>query len=163
MRLLQLGKLRGHARSLGRAQFGFREVVREAPETAWHLVGDLPGGTRQPFFGWGRFARTVLVVVEPTGKSLLSARRLARLGEPAGGGDAPPRLVAVANKVQHESDAGMIERRAGLEVIATVPWGEAVREAERAGRALLDVAPRSPVVTEVESLLERLLHEEVPA
>ena len=43
---------------------------RSSTGTSWHLVGDLPGGTRQAMFGWARYADTVCVVVEPTVKSL---------------------------------------------------------------------------------------------
>jgi CO dehydrogenase maturation factor len=152
VRLLQFGKLRGHVAPLLRSQFAFRQVLAELPEDRWSLVGDLPGGTRQPFFGWGRYARTVLVVAEPTAKSLLSARRLARLGLAANG---PEQVLAVANKVRDATDADLVRRRTGLEVIAAVPWDEALGEAERLGRAPLDHAPGSPAVRVLESMADR--------
>jgi CO dehydrogenase maturation factor len=93
VRFLQLGKVRGHAASIMRSQFAFRQILDQLPDDGWNVVGDLPGGTRQAFAGWGAYARTVLVVVEPTAKSLLSARRLARL---AHGQKAPERILAVA-------------------------------------------------------------------
>jgi acyl-CoA reductase-like NAD-dependent aldehyde dehydrogenase len=61
------------------AEAAFRQIVAGLPEGRWHVVGDLPGGTRQAFTGWGDWASWVLVVVEPTAHSLLSARRLARM------------------------------------------------------------------------------------
>jgi CO dehydrogenase maturation factor len=153
VRLLQFGKVRAHVAPLVRSQFAFRQILDELPDDRWSLVGDLPGGTRQPFFGWGRYARTVLVVVEPTAKSLLSARRLARLGLAA---DRPERILAVANKVRQPADADLVRRRTGLEVVAAVPWDEALVEAERLGRALLDHAPDSPAVRVLESMADRL-------
>jgi CO dehydrogenase maturation factor len=172
VRLLQVGKLHGHARTLIRSQHAFREIVdrltdeRPAGERLtgerpagdrWSLVGDLPGGTRQPFSGWGRFARTVLVVVEPTGKSRLAARRLRRLGE----GEDVPRVLAVANKVREADDAARIADATGLEVVAEVPWDPAVEAAERLGRAPLDHAPDGAAVTAVGSLVERVRRQEV--
>ena len=152
VRLLQFGKLRGHVAPLVPSQFAFRQILDELPVDRWSLIGDLPGGTRQPFFGWGRYARTMLVVVEPTAKSLLSARRLARLGLAANG---PDRILAVANKVRAADDVELVRWRAGLEVAAAVPWDEALAEAERLGRALLDHAPGSSAVRVLESLADR--------
>lgn len=163
LRLVQLGKLRGHASTLVRSQFAYRQLVSELadPEVdlPWHLIGDLPGGTRQPYYGWGGYASEVLVVVEPSAKSVLSARRLARLG---GDGDGP-RVVAVANKVRPDDDAGALAERVGLEVVAAVPWDETLAEAERLGRAPVDHAPGSPAVRAVSQLADRLVATGSPA
>jgi len=98
----------------------------------------------------------VLVVVEPTAKSLLSARRLARLAlaEPP-----PERLVAVANKVRAPEDVDLVARRSGLEVVAAIPWDEALGEAERRGLAPIDAVPDSAAVGAVTSLVDRLEEE----
>lgn len=151
VRFLQFGKLRGPAAALVRSQHAFRQIVDELE--GWSLVGDLPGGTRQPFFGWGSYARTVLVVVEPTAKSLLSARRLARL---ANGNKAPDVLVAVANKVRGPADAEYVRRGSGLELVAAVPWDDHLAEADRRGLPVIDHAPDCPSVRAVESLVDQL-------
>jgi CO dehydrogenase maturation factor len=152
VRFLQFGKIRaGHVQQLFRAQLAFLQIVRELPSDKWNIVGDLPGGTRQAFTGWGNFAETVLIVAEPTAKSLLSARRLARMVEIEGG---PERVVAVASKVRDPDDVDMIKRRTGLDVVASVPWDEAFAEAERQGRAPIDAAPQSAAVRAVESLVD---------
>jgi len=157
VRFLQFGKLRGPAWALAGSQFAFREIVAGLPDDGWSLVGDLPGGTRQAFFGWGSYARTVLVVVEPTAKSLLSARRLARLAL----GERPPeRVVALANKVRGPADVDLVARRSGLDVVGAVPWDEALAEAERQGLPPVDAAPDSAAVAAVVSLLERLNEEQ---
>lgn len=152
VRFLQFGKLRDAPGALIRSQHAFRQIVRGLEDGPWHLVGDLPGGTRQAFFGWGGYARTMLVVVDATAKSLLSARRLARLGH----GEDAPRIKAVANRVRDPDDVEVVQRGSGLEVVGAVPWDQALADAERLGRAPVDHAPDSPAVREVESMLDRL-------
>ena len=152
VRFLQFGKLRGPAAVLVRSQNAFRQIVAELE--GWSLVGDLPGGTRQPFFGWAGYARTVFVVVEPTAKSLLSARRLSRL---AVGKKAPDLLVAVASKVRHAADVELVRQRSGLEVVAAVPWDEELAEADRRGLPVIDHAPDCDAVRAVESLVNEFL------
>ena len=163
VRLIQLGKLRGHSSALLRSQFAFRQIIewlagpdRDLP---WHLIGDLPGGTRQPYYGWGGYAHTVLVVVEPSAKSVLSARRLARLGQD----EDAPEVLAVANKVRPEDDVAQLARRVGLEVAGAVPWDETLADAERLGRAPIDHDPDSPAVVAVRRLADRLVATGSPA
>lgn len=157
VRFLQFGKIRGQGSNhLFRAQLAFRQIVRELPEGRWHVVGDLPGGTRQAFTGWGGFARTALIVVEPSAHGILSARRLARMVHLENG---PKQAFAVVNKVRQDDDVELVASRTGLEVIGAVPWDEAFADAERAQRAPLDDAPGSEAVRAVESLLQRVVAE----
>ncbi len=156
VRFLQFGKLRGHSSELMRSQAAFHSIVHQLPEDEWSLVGDLPGGTRQPFFGWGRYARTVLVVAEATPSSLLSARRLALLAQMK----EAPTVLAVANRVRTPDDEERVAAATGLPVVAAVPYDEAVLDAERHGRSVLDCAPHSSAVAAVESLLTRVQSEE---
>jgi CO dehydrogenase maturation factor len=158
VRFLQFAKLRGTEGHM-RAQFAFRAILAGLPDNGWHVVGDLPGGTRQPMFGWGRYAQTVLVVVEPTAKSLLAGRRLARL---ALSEQPPERIVAVANKVREPADVDRVRDRTGLDVVAAVPEDDAIAQADRAGVAPLDHAPDSPAVQAVASLVEQLAEQDDP-
>ncbi len=58
VRFLQFGKLRGHSAAIMRSQFAFMQIIDQLPEDLpWSVVGDLPGGTRQPFAGLGRLRR----------------------------------------------------------------------------------------------------------
>ncbi len=160
VRFLQFGKLNGQAASLLRSQLAFRQILDELPPKSWSVVGDLPGGTRQPFFGWARYADTVLVVIEPTAKGLLSGRRLARLAL----GDArPARLAAIVNKVSDPGDTELVRSRTGLDVLASVPLDDAVGDAERRGAAVMDEAPDSAAVAVVTSLAHRLTEGRVGA
>jgi len=159
VRFLQFGKIKGDPKNLWRSQIAFRFVVNQLPAGRWNVVGDLPGGTRQAFTGWGSWANTIVIVVEPTAKSLLSGRRLARMADLDP--ENPKRIVAVASKVRQADDVDMIAHGTGLEVIASVPWDEDLAEAERRQLAPIDFAPDCPAVRAVESLVERLSEERV--
>ena len=69
---LQLGKARGPTWNNTRQHFAFQRVLDDLPGEGWSVVGDLPGGTRQPFMTWGRYARTFVVVVEPTAGEVIA-------------------------------------------------------------------------------------------
>jgi CO dehydrogenase maturation factor len=159
VRFLQFGKIgmKGETgRELFRSQLAFRQITRELPDGRWSVVGDLPGGTRQAFTGWGNFARTVLIVVEPSSAGLLSARRLANMVNLENG---PEKVFAIANKVRQPDDVDLVKERTGLDVVAAVPWDEAFADAERKRRAPIDEAPDSEAVRAVESLVDRLVQE----
>lgn len=158
LRFLQLGKAWGPTWSNTRSHFGFQCVLDDLP-SGWSVVGDLPGGTRQPFMTWGRYARTFLVVVEPTPASMLTGRRLARLATDA----ASPRVVAVANKVRSRDDAQLVADRTGLPVIGTVPFDPAVGDADRLGVGVLDHDPAGSTAAAVRSLVDVLRTEKEPA
>lgn len=163
VRLVQLGKFRGRPGEHDRSHAVFQRLLDELPP-GWRVVGDLPGGTRQPFFGWARYARLVLVVTEPTAASMLSARRLARLAGPSagppGGPPGGPRVVAVAAKVREPGDAAAVAAGTGLPVVGAVPYDPLVRAAEQAGRAPLDAAGDGPAVQAIASLAAWLRREE---
>ena len=140
VRLLTLGKLPGWV-SPG-SSTAFRHVALGFRVSGWSVVGDLAAGTRQAFFGWARFADTVVFVVEPTAKSILSARRLGRLRT-----SMDARFVVVASKVRGDDDVRMIADALGMPVIGAVPYDEAVRDAERAGLAPIEAVPDAPAIS----------------
>lgn len=152
IRLLQLGKLGGDLAEIGRSSAAFRGIVFDLDDLDCHIIGDLPGGTRQPFFGWGRYASTMLVVAEPTQKSLLSARRLRKMTTATYG----PKVFAVANKTRERGDVATVMERTLLPVVGDVPWDEAFASAEQSGAAPFDAVPDAPAVRAIRSLLERL-------
>lgn len=149
---LQLGKAHGPQWSNTRQHFGFQRVLDDLPGDGWSVVGDLPGGTRQPFLTWGRYAQTFLVVVEPTPASLLTGRRLARLT----GMTQAPQVLAIANKVRGPGDVERVAERTGLPVVGAVPYDPALGEADRLGRAVLDHDPDAACVAAVRSLVQAL-------
>ena len=156
VRFLQFGKVKGQAESgnrLWKSQMAFRQITQRLPEDHWHVVGDLPGGTRQAFTGWGGFCRTVLIVTEPGAAGILSTKRLARMIDL----ENVEKVYAVVNKARHPEDAEFIAERTGLEVIGMVPWDEAFADAERARMAPIDMAPESEAVRVVDSVVERVM------
>ncbi len=152
VRFLQLGKARGPRWNNTPQHFGYQHVLDDLPRDGWSVVGDLPGGTRQPFLTWGRYADTFIVVVEPTPASLLTGRRLARLAATA----RAPRVVAVANKARAPKDAEWVGERTGLPVLGSVPFDPAVATADRLSLPVLDHDPEGPTATAVRSLVEAL-------
>ncbi len=156
---LQLGKARGPRWDNTRQHFGFQNVLDDLPADGWSIVGDLPGGTRQPFFTWGRYAETFIVIVEPTSASLLTGRRLARLAATS----RAPRVVVVANKVRAAQDAARVGERTGLPVLGAVPFDPQLAMADRLGLAVLDYDPEGPTVVAVRSLVHVLCTEMEPS
>jgi CO dehydrogenase maturation factor len=157
VRLLQLGKARGPRWENARPHAAYQQVVDALATGPWSVVGDLPGGTRQPFMSWGRYAETFVVVVEPTPASVMTGRRLARLALDRSG----PRMLAVANKVADSDEGHRVARRTGLPLLAALPQDRAVEEADRAGAAVLDLAPDAAYVGAVRSLVAALSAKEV--
>jgi len=95
----------------------------------------------------------VVVVVEPTVKSLEVGRRAAETVREAALG----RIVVTASRVRDKADAQRVrEAFPGLEV-GMVPDDPAVVDAERRGLAPLDAAPDAPAVRALVALAESLL------
>lgn len=151
VKYLQFGNLWGPISTLQRAQHAWSQVVREVDPKRWHLVGDLPGGTRQAMFGWAKYANTVCVVVEPTTKSLHAAERLLNLSKATW---APEHLVIVANKVADSTEIGRIEERLGRPVATSLPLDAALADGDRSGRPPLDVVPDGMFALGVGALID---------
>ena len=93
----------------------------------------------------------MLVVVEPYYRALETASRIAPLARQLG----IPRLLTIANKVRDHEDSRVIRefcKSHDLDLALEVPFDEAVREADRQGRALIDVSPHAITVAKVREL-----------
>lgn len=150
VRFLQLGKLPERVRP--GSTTAFRHVLETFRADGWSLVGDLAGGTRQPFFGWADFAQVVVVVVEPSAKAILSARRLARLADTPQGAT----VGMVANKLRAAADLGLITRAVSLPLLGAIPYDEQLAGADRSGQAPLDTAPDGPALAAIADLATTL-------
>lgn len=106
--------------------------------------------------GTARNVDLLLLVTEAYYRSLETVRRMATLA-----GELPITRVAVlANKVGSEQESEAIAafcQRHGLELLAEVPWSEAVRAADVARVPLVDHAPEDVVVTTLRKLAPRLV------
>lgn len=152
---LQFGNLWGHVVRLQQAQHAWSQVVEQLDRHRWNLVGDLPGGTRQAMAGWAKYAETVCLVVEPTVKSLHTARRLMALSKATW---APKKILLVVNKAAADVDALLVSERLGLPLAAVVPRDLGVARADRSGAAPLDAAPDGPFVSAVDGLVRHVVH-----
>lgn len=104
----------------------------------------------------------VLVLVEPTAKSIEVAKRAAGLARDKHLG----RVVVVANRIREESDLEIIREALGDHDIVAVPDDPAVIRAEREGLAPLDHDPDAPAVAALRGLADDLVggaHQPAPA
>jgi CO dehydrogenase maturation factor len=157
IRHLQLGKFgeEGQAAMQGSATGWFQlmdRLWRTRSFDKWTILADLAAGPRHVVFEFGRFADTFVLVVEPSWKSALTARRIARLVRSRPGYDVMP----IASKVKAPEDRELVESMIGEPVAATIPFDPAVRFAERAGVAPLDHDPESPAMLAIASIADRL-------
>ena len=150
VRYLELGKLPNSVEPS--VTVAFRHVLGGFRRPGWSIVADLAAGTRQPMFGWARFARTVIVVVDPSAKSLIAARRLVRAGIGT---------HVIANKVESDADVTAVHDGVGLPLLGAVPYDASVAEAERNGAAPIDATPGAPAVRVISDLAVRLLGHEL--
>ena len=102
-----------------------------------------------------RHVDAVLMVTEPYFRSLETVGRMAPLAKELG----IPHVWAVANKVRSARDEEIIRSYCaehGVEVGGVVPWDEAIQDADREGRALMDYEPAAPAVVAVGGIADLL-------
>lgn len=117
------------------------------------VVADFEAGLGTVMRLDGRPVDVVVVVVEPTAKSLDVGRRAADLVRESQLG----RLVVTANRVRDDEDVARVAAVfPGVDVVL-VPEDLAIVEAERRGVAPLDAAPDSPAVRALVNLAEGLV------
>lgn len=101
--------------------------------------------------GTVRHVDLLLVVVEPNRKTMLTAARTDRLARQL----AVAQVALVANRTANSEDEQRMRSFAaelGRELLVVVPEDDAVTEADRSGRCVLDMAPDAPTVQAVEAL-----------
>ena len=135
---------------------GFYQVIHGLPEAmafqGWTMIGDHPAGPRQTTHDWAPYADTLIVAVEPTWKSGLTARTLVDLAD-----EREVAVVPVATKVTGPADVERVEQFLGSAVAAQIPADEAIAEADRLGVAPIDHAPESAAVKAIEDLADSLV------
>ncbi|MHB1416275.1 MAG: ATP-binding protein [Chloroflexota bacterium] len=120
-------------------------------QTPRQCVVDMEASIEHMSRGTVQHVDVLLVVVEPYFRSLETAGRLAPLARDLG----IRRVYAIANKVRDADDLAAVEdycQRHDLELLASVPFDEAIVGADRAGVAVLDFAPKSPAVMTINRL-----------
>ena len=122
------------------------------------IIGDLEAGIGTVMRLQEGHADVVLVVAQPTAKSLNIARRAVELTDDRGG-----RVIVVANRVRNDEDLAVIREAVGDCEMVVVPEEPAIAEADRDGRAAIDVDSDSPGVRVLVELADRLAGMAVPA
>jgi CO dehydrogenase maturation factor len=105
-------------------------------------IVDMEAGLEHLSRGTDRHVQTLLVLLEPYFKALETARRIVELARELG----IPRIVGVANKLRDEQDRAAVAdyaRAHEIEIIAEVPFDDALRRVDREGRAPIDVGGAS--------------------
>jgi CO dehydrogenase maturation factor len=110
----------------------------------WDVVADLEAGPTTPFERYHAFAHDTLVVVGPSWRSAMTARRLM----PMVAGQQP---LVVGNHFRHEPN------HPGLSLAARIPDDPEVAEAERRGLAPIDACPGTPAMEAITELTELIL------
>lgn len=124
-------------------------------------VLDLEASPEHLSRGTARQADVLLLVAEPYFRSLEAVRLQATLAAETAIG----RIAVVANKVRTADDGAAIRQfcqRHELELIGSLPWSDAVLDADAATASLLDHAPDDPVVQAVAMIVDRLVPSDLP-
>ncbi len=115
------------------------------------IVGDLEAGIGTVMRLQEGQADVVLVVAQPTAKSLNIARRAVEMTDERGA-----RVIVVANRVRDDEDLAVIREAVGDCEMVIVPDDEAIAQADREGRAAIDVDEDAPGVRALIDLADRL-------
>lgn len=156
VRLLDVGDVLGKDPDL---LFGsvaaFVQVVSrlDEPKTFrdWTIIADFHAGYRAVAYDWAPYARTVLVVVEPTRKSVLAGHHISRIVRSRPGRSA----LFVANRAT-DADARFVEDMLGEPTYARIPDDDLVRRADQAGVAPIDHAPSSPALLAIARMVDEM-------
>jgi CO dehydrogenase maturation factor len=147
VRYLELGKLPGRVEPS--VSVAFRYVLERFSRPGWAVVADLAAGTRQPMFGWAGPHARVIVVVDPSSTSILTARRLL-----------PIATDLVANRICEPADLQRVQEAVPRPLLAAIPYDEAVMQAEQRGQAPVDAVPEAPAVRAIAEVAARLVNQE---
>ncbi|HXV79456.1 MAG TPA: hypothetical protein VEG60_06230 [Candidatus Binatia bacterium] len=141
-----------------RSHAAVRSLVAEMVESYDRpTVIDMEAGLEHLSRGTGQKVDTMLIVLEPYYKSMETAARIREIAREV---ETLGRIYAVANKTRSEEDESALRQfcqQRDLNLIATVPDDETVREADRRGVALLDHDTSSPAVRSITALAETLI------
>ncbi len=120
------------------------------------MVADMEAGLEHLSWAGGtlRHAEMLLIAVQSTARALLTAERTYTLAAELGIPDIAFVATRAASGDLDQLAAFAAER--GRELIAVIPEDEAVAEADRMGRCLLDTAPGSPCAQVIDNLADQI-------
>lgn len=127
-------------------------LLRELESEGMIIIGDLEAGIGTVMRLQEGQADVVLIVAQPTAKSLNVASRAVDLATDRGA-----RMIVVANRVRDDEDLALIRAAVGEDVeMVVVPDEPAIALADREGRAAIDVDEDAPGVRVLIELANRL-------
>lgn len=132
-----------------------RGLIAELTSIGEHTITDMEAGLEHLKRGTARHVDMMLVVAEPYYRSLEAAMRTCELAVELG----IAHIKVVANKVRSDDDMRAIRAfcdKHGMEIIGTVPYDEAMMEAERQGSAPIDHAAGAPGVAAIRDIAGRI-------
>jgi CO dehydrogenase maturation factor len=138
VRLLVLGSIRtGGGGCFCPANALARRLVDHLSGTADLLVMDMEAGVEHLGRGTTRTAEALVVVVEPTVKSVEAAGQIVKLARDLG----IPRIFGVVNKVRDGGGEPFLSRLTSLGVtpLGVLPFDPAVQQAEEEGKPVYDL------------------------
>ena len=130
-----------------------RQFFGQLPDDGRTVVADLEAGLNDLMWAKPGPEDTVLVVAEPSAKSVEVARRACRMAESMG----VTRILGIANRASSEADLTRLSEALGVEVVA-VAEDPAVEKADHEGVAAYDVDPTSPAMVDVGAIVDRLVN-----
>jgi CO dehydrogenase maturation factor len=133
------------------------KLVRELEHGGRTVICDLEAGLGTLERLQAGEADVVLVVANPTAKSLEVARRAVELASGVA------EVVVVANRVRGDSDVELIREIFGDRELIVVPEDAVIVAADREGSAPIDLDPGSPGVAAILRLADRLAGAPAPA
>lgn len=129
-----------------------RQFFGELPADDRTVVADLEAGLNDLVWADPDPDDVVVVLTEGSVKSVHVARGAVEVARLLG----VRRVVAVANRAQHEGEAGELAAELGVDEAVTVPDDPAVEAADRVGVAPMDHDPSSPAMGAVVRLADLL-------
>jgi CO dehydrogenase maturation factor len=120
------------------------------------FIMDMDAGIENLGRGTIRGMDLLLAVVEPGRRALDTIERIKNLGQDIG----VDRVFAVGNKIMNENDekfvTEVIESK-GIPLIGMIPYDELIREADRQGKAPIDLDEHSPAIEAIKILKTNVL------
>ena len=119
------------------------------------VVADMEAGLEHLSIGTLRYIDLLLVVVQPTMKTMMTADRTYKLALELG----IPKVAFLANRIRSEADLDQMAafaREHDSELLIAIPEDDEVRYADARNMCILDAAPESSTVQAVGRLADAL-------
>lgn len=119
------------------------------------IIMDMEAGLEHLGRGTARRVDSMLVVLDPTIKSMDTLKRIVSLAKQID----IPEVLAIGNKIEDEKGSALITEKAeslGIPIACWIPYDPAVPQADLLGKAPIDYNEYSPAINAVKSLKDFL-------